>query len=427
METLAPWVLEEIFLKKMVNNTEKPSFLLEFDLDFSFIQVNTSFEALFFSSLAMKNFSQLLEESQQEHLMEQLGGVLESGTEFQIELELKQANGTKVWYFLDVQKHILDQEKVELLGFLIPISHHKDMEEKLEHVDAYFNALQELSEDLLFMIDIESKTLMRHSGKAKIFGLEEKTENFPLSVCERGLIHPDYLEKYMEFGTLALEGKEGNTEVLMRQGDGSFHHYQILWTPVMKKNGTVGEVFGKMLNIQSMRDLEEKANFDALTSTLNKQTMCDLTSRFLEDSTENDYHALFFIDLDDFKRVNDSFGHSFGDYLLKSLGKRFIQNTRSGDFIGRVGGDEFVIFLRDIPSVELLIRKAKTILHAIHEDVSQNGKTHNIQASIGIAMYPDHGKSYEELYHCADLALYHSKGLGKNVATIYRPQDEEGS
>lgn len=416
---------EEEFLKKLIFNTEKPSFILEFDFDFSFSEVNTSFERLFCAEKRYPHFLSLLKDSKQEHILEKMGEILENGSEFSIDLLLLQGNGKTNWYYMDIRKYVCANGQVKIIGDLLPISYQKEVEEKLAHIDAYFNALQELSEDLLFMIDIDSKTLIRQSTKAKIFGFDEKIQNFPDSVCESGIVHPDYIEKYQVFGNLALEGKEGNTEVLMRQGDGSFHHYQILWTPVVNVDGSVKEIFGKMLNIQSMRDLEEKANFDALTNTLNKQTMSDITSRFLEDSTENDYHALFFIDLDDFKGVNDSLGHTFGDYLLKTLGTRFIQNTRSGDFIGRVGGDEFVIFLRDIPSVDLLIRKAKSILSAIHEDVVMGDAIKNIHASIGIAMYPDHGKTYEELYRCADLALYRSKGLGKNVATIYRPQEEE--
>lgn len=415
---------EEDFLIKLINNTKKPSFILEFDFDFSILQVNRSFQELFYGEKQPTHFLALLQQSEQAHILEKMGEMLESGTEFQIELPLLEENGTSAWYYMDICKYVSSNSQVKLIGSLLLITHQKEVEEKLAHVDAYFNALQELSEDLLFMVDIETKTLIRQSVKAKALGFEERTENFPYSVCESGIIHPDYMEKYMVFGNLALEGKEGNTEVLLRQRDGTFHHYQILWTPVVNKDGSVKEIFGKMLNIQSMRDLEEKANFDALTSTLNKQTIAELTSRFLQDSTDNDYHALFFLDLDDFKGVNDSLGHSFGDYLLKTLGTRFIQNTRSGDFIGRVGGDEFVIFLRDIPSVDLLIRKAKTILSAIHEEIVLGNQTQNIHASIGIAMYPDHGKTYEELYKCADLALYRSKGLGKNVATIYRPQDE---
>lgn len=427
MEIMEKTHTDEKILKKIIYNTQKPSFILEFDMEFSFFHVNEAFQDLFLGAESTNSFFHLLERNQQGKLLETLGEKLETGTEFQMEIQLEEKNRKTAWYYLDLQKYVLDQGNVKILGFLMAISHHKAMEEQLEHIDSYFNALQELSEDLLFMIDIPTKTLMRHSGKAKMYGLEEKIKNFPVSVCESGIVHPDYVEKYMSFGRSALAGEEGNTEVLMRQGDGSFHHYQVLWTPVVKKDGTVEEIFGKMLDIQTMRDLEEKANFDSLTNTLNKQTMMDLTSRFLENSTENDYHALFFIDLDDFKAVNDGYGHFFGDFLLKSLGTRFIQNTRNGDFIGRVGGDEFVIFLRDIPSVELLIRKAKTILSAIHEDVTEGDKTVNIHASIGIAMYPDHGTSYETLYQCADRALYRSKGLGKNVATIYRPQEEEGA
>ncbi len=116
---------------------------------------------------------------------------------------------------------------------------------------------------------------------------------------------------------------------------------------------------------------------------------------------------------------NDNLGHAFGDFLLGELGKRLRDAVRQQDLVGRVGGDEFVIFLRDIPNEEVLLGKAKMLLSTISEDFCDGVQHHNIHGSLGVAIYPDHGTSYEELYHHADLALYSSKHRGKNMVTLF--------
>lgn len=309
----------------------------------------------------------------------------------------------------------------EMIGIAVNIQQQVVKEKELQTVNQYFNAIQDLSEDLLFLVNIQEKKLYRRWDKARIFGLQEVMEGFPESVCEAGNVHPEDIMLYIESGHLMLKGVSGSCELRMKSPTGDYAYRKITWTPVLDAQGNLVEMFGKMVNVQSIRDLEEKANFDALTNAFNKQTMYELTRKLLEESSKNDYHALFFIDLDDFKYVNDNLGHNFGDFLLQELGSRFIKSTRSGDYIGRVGGDEFVILLRDIPSPEILVNKAKLILENIGKEISDGTVSHVIHASIGISVFPDHGSTYEELYKCADLALYRSKELGKNVASVYRP------
>ncbi len=305
----------------------------------------------------------------------------------------------------------------EMIGMAVNIQQEKE----LQTVNRYFSALQDLTEDLLFLVNIKEKKLYRRCDKARIFGLKEVMEGFPESISEAGNVHPDDILLYIESGHLMLKGVSGSCELRMKTPTGDYAYRKMTWTPVLDAQGQLVEMFGKLVNVQSIRDLEEKANFDSLTNAFNKQTMYELTSKLLEESSKEDYHALFFIDLDDFKYVNDSLGHNFGDFLLQELGSRFIKSTRSGDYIGRVGGDEFVILLRDIPSPEILVNKAKLLLENIGKVITDGTSSHVIHASIGISVFPDHGSTYEELYKCADQALYRSKELGKNVASVYRP------
>lgn len=297
-----------------------------------------------------------------------------------------------------------------------------EKEKELQMTSQYFGAIQELSDDLLYRIDIHNKTLIRREkkdGQANLFGMNIVATNFPESVCEAGYVHPDDVKSYLEFGHNALKGLASTVEVRMKSRSGTFDFRRIICVPVLNELGEVREMMGKMVNIQTMRTLEEMANFDALTHTLNKRAMLESTSKILSRASSNEQYALFFIDLDDFKYVNDNLGHSFGDTLLRELGSRLKDSVRYHDLVGRVGGDEFVIFLRDVPNTDMLLGKAKLLLSSISEDVVEGEKRHSIQGSVGIALFPHHGTTYEELYHHADLALYRSKHKGKNQVTLY--------
>ena len=128
--------------------------------------------------------------------------------------------------------------------------------------------------------------------------------------------------------------------------------------------------------------------------------------------------ALMMIDADHFKNVNDTFGHIAGDRVLATIG-RLIQNIfRGRDVAGRIGGDEFVVFLRDIKSRDIAINLAERlqneVLHAFSGDLERC-----VSLSIGIAIYPEHGLKFEELYAAADKALYYVKEHGRASHHIY--------
>ncbi len=166
---------------------------------------------------------------------------------------------------------------------------------------------------------------------------------------------------------------------------------------------------------------QRNANFDTLTNVLTATAMREVTSDMLLHSNKEQLHALFLLNLNDFKGVNDNLGVAFEDSLLRELGKRLRESVRSHDLVGYVGGNQFAILLRSIPSSEILRSKAKMLLSTVSENLTDETTPHNFHGSLGIAVYPDHGTNYEELYHNANLALYSSKHEDKNMVTMYQP------
>ena len=117
--------------------------------------------------------------------------------------------------------------------------------------------------------------------------------------------------------------------------------------------------------------------------------------------------------------MNDSQGHLFGDAFLIEIAQVIQKLFRGGDVVGRIGGDEFLVFIKDIPSVDLAEQKAGQILRAFAGLVKRNECSDRISCSIGIAVAPTDGETFQELYRKADQALYQAKKMGKNRALVY--------
>ncbi len=166
-------------------------------------------------------------------------------------------------------------------------------------------------------------------------------------------------------------------------------------------------------------DIEAKANYDSLTQALNKGSFTELVTNLMQRAVERDKFAFLFLDFDDFKGVNDKMGHAFGDFLLEATTKRILHCVRNHDKVGRVGGDEFVIFFQHAPNHESVQERADAILTSLRREFNNGDLRYKIKASIGISLFPEHGNNFHTLYDKADKALYRSKELGKDVATIY--------
>jgi diguanylate cyclase (GGDEF)-like protein len=131
--------------------------------------------------------------------------------------------------------------------------------------------------------------------------------------------------------------------------------------------------------------------------------------------------ALFFIDLDYFKEVNDNFGHRVGDKLLQNIAKRLTDNSKEGDTIARIGGDEFTLLLTEMRAVDHICKACHQIVEKLRQPYHIEGQVLNITTSIGIAVYPDDGKTEKELMKNADIAMYRAKDIGRNSYQLFTP------
>ncbi len=161
---------------------------------------------------------------------------------------------------------------------------------------------------------------------------------------------------------------------------------------------------------EEIRAARQEARTDALTGLCNLQGTVESATAYLQE--EGEQAALLFIDLDNFKNINDTLGHSAGDQLLQEVAKILLAHVRRYDLVGRIGGDEFLVYLRHVSSVDIARQRA-TQLHEAINDLSQIiGIT--VSCSIGIAFAPADGTDYTTLIKCADYRTYQAKSRGKN-------------
>jgi len=166
--------------------------------------------------------------------------------------------------------------------------------------------------------------------------------------------------------------------------------------------------------------LYRQAHFDSLTSLPNRVLFRDRLSQELSSTTNGTpCGALLYVDLDHFKRVNDTVGHIAGDQLLTIVAQRLRSCVKDGDTVARLGGDEFAVILRQVASAEAANEIAQRIIESLQRPVNIAGRDHQVRASIGITRYPADGSSIEELLRNADLAMYQAKDSGRSRAVLF--------
>jgi diguanylate cyclase (GGDEF)-like protein len=163
------------------------------------------------------------------------------------------------------------------------------------------------------------------------------------------------------------------------------------------------------------------ARHDALTGIPNRFHFHEQLDLALENLRAGVGLAVHWIDLDHFKDVNDDLGHPAGDALLKSFGGRIQANIRAPDFVGRLGGDEFAIVQSGVASAEDATAFAERLLKLFDDTHTLMGQQVDIEASVGIALAPQHARTADDLLKCADMALYHAKSLGRGTYTLFDP------
>ncbi len=281
------------------------------------------------------------------------------------------------------------------------------------------NILTDLTDELMYVYDIRTAVIQHFGKKSHELNLPRKSKHFPYDIIEQGLIHPDDAEKTLEIAKGYTRGITGVWDLRFKTPDGTYRFYRLTDHTVQNKAGEPIFVVGRAADIDDQKSLEQKARTDLLTGCLNKISSENEIKRIISGSSEGDTHALVMIDIDDFKSINDNLGHHFGDLVLQQVAEKLQKCFRAQDVIGRVGGDEFMVFMRGVKDTAAIEQKAQNITDAFRNTYTGDKATYKVSGSVGIACYPGDGQDYEELSKAADQALYSSKRQGKDCYTFY--------
>ncbi len=208
-------------------------------------------------------------------------------------------------------------------------------------------------------------------------------------------------------------------EASIQYADGTRHEVICNKAVFLNPDGTPGGLVGSILDITERKRFEEQlmyqANHDSLTGLPNRNLLNDRLNHALAyDGRHRELLAVMLIDLDNFKVINDTMGHSSGDVLLLEAAKRLQHCVRQYDTVARLGGDEFVLLLTDVEHVQSLAKISDKILALFKVPFLIDGREIFVTASIGIAIYPADGVTADTLLKNADTAMYHAKELGRN-------------
>ena len=171
-------------------------------------------------------------------------------------------------------------------------------------------------------------------------------------------------------------------------------------------------------NRQKTAEILRSAQIDELTQIYNRKYAEQYAEQILEETQDCSLHAFFIMDIDKFKEVNDIYGHAVGDEVLHRFGQLLGRQFRTDDVVGRIGGDEFIVLMRNINTKEAVRAKAEQLLKEVGKLRFEQMDGNGITISVGIALFPEYGENYMNLYRSADHALYQTKRNGRDGFTI---------
>lgn len=341
------------------------------------------------------------------------------GPDKELEYRMTRKDGCTIWV-LDKGHLIRDEEDGEYFCcVLVDVTRSKEIEENLRISLERHQIIMDQTTDILFEWDIDADTMIFSNNWEKKFGCTPITQQVSRLFWRAPYIYSD---DQMIFSKLLVRIRSGEhyaeEEVRIVNGEQKAVWCRIRITGVTDKAGRVVRAVGAILDIDAEKkkaqNLMERAQRDMLTKLYNKGTSQDYIQTVLSDSAPGKKAALMIIDLDNFKHMNDTMGHLFGDALLSEVAHTIQKQFRSEDIVGRIGGDEFLVFLGQIPDASLAEQKAYQVMKAIGEMAVQELTDVELSCSIGIAVFPDCGQTYNELFKRADQALYRAKNQGKN-------------
>lgn len=357
-------------------------------------------------------------------LKEEISRQLAHGNVFMYENRLTTKSGDIRWVWMSAELRFDEQQHSYFHCIFHDITNTKKNQEKLAISEQRYEIVLAQMQDIIFELDCRTFDIYYSPNFEKKFGYQIPVKGFPDSMFATDIIYEaDKAELRRKFRSMLEGGERIYHEYRIKHKDGHYIWVDVHATVMRDADGNLLKILGIISDIHKRKteilETRKMANLDPLTGLLNRRECVRRMNRYMEDS--NDLAALLIIDVDNFKTLNDTMGHLYGDAVLSGIAEGLLVIFRRDDIVARIGGDEFVIFMPGLRARDNVIPKLEDIQRLFNR-FKDSGKSHTISCSIGVSYYPEHGTDFTALFSKADTAMYHAKKHGKGQYCIY----EEG-
>ncbi|HEX4467000.1 MAG TPA: diguanylate cyclase [Solirubrobacteraceae bacterium] len=357
--------------------------------------------------------------------------VISTRQDQQTRLRRRRKDGSYVWVDTTLRNYLNTPERNCVLVEIIDASAEMKAQEELAEREEILRRLTNAMPVGLLHLDTERKVIYNNARLIDIlFGSDSSSLDSPAAdtpieePADDGLassllstLTPEGLETFeTALGEVLAEGVDKDVEVDITLPGGAWRRALVSLRALLRQSGEVGGAITCVLDItdsaRARHELEMRATYDPLTSCMNRSSiLAALTGELTREDAPKT--GVVYVDLDKFKPVNDTLGHATGDELLMLVAERLQLASRDTDLVGRLGGDEFLIVLQDIPGADMAMRVAKRISEKLCGTFELAGHTIELRASIGVACCSGAAMTSEELVRRADEAMYLSKDEGQ--------------
>ncbi|MEK9825833.1 MAG: EAL domain-containing protein [Methylotenera sp.] len=380
-------------------------------------------EDLIFNQLI--SYEEITLKADREMVRRKIDHAVKLGERFEIEYRIQRADGKVIWVSERGNPIYDERGEVQAIeGIIQNISMRKQIEQSLREAELRYRSIFENAIEGIFQSTRSGLYLMVNPALARMYGYSSPRE---LMNALNNIDAQLYVEKGRRAAFVkAIEQSKNvqNFESLVYKKDGSTIWISENARAVYDEAGNLLYYEGTVEDITARKSyevqLEYQATHDTLTGLPNRCMLNDRLLQCINFATRyKNKMAVAFLDLDQFKLINDSMGHEVGDQLLLIMSQRLSACVREADTVVRIGGDEFVILLSNIDGLHDIVTTMQRILASVAEPCEIHGLNYLVTCSIGISVYPDDGADPSVLLKNADSAMYEAKKAGRNNYQVY--------